>query len=241
MSAPVATTHVSREYAVEISNLEFTYGKRGPVLDIAAIKISTGSRVFLYGPSGCGKTTLLGLIGGVLTPQKGSVRILNQDLTSMSAHERDLFRGDHVGFIFQMFNLIPYLTVSENIILPCQLSSKRRSNMAEPPRDVALKWAKRLGLSAHFDQPVKNLSVGQQQRVAAIRALIGKPQIVIADEPTSSLDAERRGEFLNLLFELCDDAKATLIFVSHDLTLREHFTTHISLKDINSATIADEA
>lgn len=227
--------------AVEVTGLQFAYGHHQPVVEIPALAIPTGGRVFLHGPSGSGKTTLLGLIGGVLKPQRGQIKILGQDLTAMTAHERDLFRGDHVGFIFQMFNLIPYLTVSENILLPCQLSKHRQSRMAESPREVAHKWTKRLGLDRHFDHPVTSLSVGQQQRVAAIRAMMGRPELVIADEPTSSLDADRREEFIKLLFELCDDAKATLIFVSHDQSLKTNFSSHLSLAELNKISVASEA
>ncbi len=227
--------------AVEITDLQFSYKNSKQVIQIHSLKIPAGERVFLHGPSGSGKTTLLGLMGGVLTAQAGHVQILGQDLTAMTPHQRDLFRGDRVGFIFQMFNLIPYLSVAENILLPCQLSRHRLTRMAADPREAALKWATRLGLAKHFDHPVTNLSVGQQQRVAAIRALMGRPELVIADEPTSSLDADRREEFINLLFELCDEAKATLVFVSHDQSLKVNFTTHLSLKELNAAHITSEA
>ena len=232
---------MAESFAVEISNLQFAYGSHAPVVQIPALKIPTGGRVFLHGPSGSGKTTLLGLIGGVLKPQAGEIKILNQDLTAMTAHQRDLFRGDHVGFIFQMYNLIPYLSVSENILLPCQLSKHRHARMTEAPREIARRWAKQLGLEAHFDHPVTSLSVGQQQRVAAIRALMGKPELVIADEPTSSLDADRREGFIKLLFELCDEAKATLIFVSHDQSLKSAFSSHLSLASLNTVPAASEA
>lgn len=235
------TTAPTLLHAVDISGLKFAYGNHKPVVEIPSLKILPGSRVFLHGPSGSGKTTLLGLVGGVLTPQEGQIKILNHDLTAMTAHQRDLFRGDRVGFIFQMFNLIPYLTVSENILLPCQLSKHRESRMSEAPRDVARKWTKRLGLEQHFDHPVTSLSVGQQQRVAAIRAMMGRPELVIADEPTSSLDADRREEFIKLLFELCDDAKATLIFVSHDQSLKAHFSSHLSLAALNTVPLVSEA
>lgn len=232
---------LSSPLAVDISNLQFAYADHAPVVKIPALQIPVGERVFLHGPSGSGKTTLLGLIGGVLKSQSGQMKILNRDLTAMTAHQRDRFRGDHVGFIFQMFNLIPYLSVSENILLPCQLSKHRLSRMTESPRDVALRWSKRLGLETHFDRPVTSLSVGQQQRVAAIRALIGKPELVIADEPTSSLDADRREGFIKLLFELCDEAKATLIFVSHDQSLMTNFSSHLSLASLNTVPAASEA
>lgn len=227
--------------AVDIAGLQFAYGHHKPVVEIPKLQIEKGSRVFLHGPSGSGKTTLLGLIGGVLKPQSGHIKIFGEDLAAMTAHERDVFRGDRVGFIFQMFNLIPYLTVSENILLPCLLSSHRKSRMTDEPREVARRWANRLGLASHFDHPVTSLSVGQQQRVAAIRAMMGRPELVIADEPTSSLDADRREEFIKLLFELCDDAKATLIFVSHDQSLKSSFTSHLSLRELNRVPTQSEA
>jgi putative ABC transport system ATP-binding protein len=204
------------------------------VLDVPELRIERGERVFLFGPSGSGKTSLLGILAGVLAPRSGTVRVLGRDLSSMSAAERDRFRGEHLGYIFQMFNLIPYLTVLENITLPCRLNRNRRRRLgAITPEAAAERLAERLEISDLLAVGVTELSVGQQQRVAAARALIGAPELVIADEPTSSLDEDRRSRFLELLFEIGADSGSTLVFVSHDRTLLSHFDRSLSLPELN--------
>jgi putative ABC transport system ATP-binding protein len=226
--------------------LSFRWDKAHPAcLDIDRFAIDAGERVFLHGPSGSGKSTLLALLGGILTPQQGSVRVLGTDLTALSAGERDRFRVDHIGFIFQQFNLIPYLSVFDNVLLPCRFSSRRRLRAIASGAtliDEAVRMLDHLGLGPDLrNRPVMALSVGQQQRVAAARALIGGPEILIADEPTSSLDAERQSDFLDLLLKECDAAGATLLFVSHDRRLATHFTREVSLPDVNRVVIGEEA
>lgn len=221
---------------IDVSGLRFEYRAGKPILDIPALTIAAGERVFLYGPSGSGKTTLLGILAGVLAARTGSVKILGRDLIGMSAADRDAFRGSHIGYIFQLFNLIPYLTVAENITLPCRLNADRRKrlngrSMTDAARDVAAK----LGIEALMNENVNNLSVGQQQRVAAARSLIGTPEIIIADEPTSSLDQDHRERFIELLFDACKAASSTVVFVSHDRTLQPLFDRAISLADVNKA------
>jgi putative ABC transport system ATP-binding protein len=219
--------------AIHLRNVVFGYDPRTPVLRVDEFVVATGKRVFLYGPSGSGKTTLLGLVTGVLTPQQGSCMVLGKEMTKMSAPARDRHRGSEMGYIFQSFNLIPYLTVRQNVALPCQVHKRRRENMvAHTVNKEVERLVARLGLETYLDRNVKKLSTGQQQRVAIARAVIGKPSLVIADEPTSSLDADRRADFLELLFEVCDEAQATLVFVSHDRSLMERFEERIALSDI---------
>jgi len=191
------------------------------------------------GPSGSGKTTLLGLLAGILKPQRGSVTVLGTDITTLHSIARDRFRADHIGFIFQMFNLIPYLSVVENIILPCHFSALRKKRALEHSSDLkseALRLLTRLNL--HDEQllkkPVVELSIGQQQRVAAARALMGAPELLIADEPTSSLDSDHRQAFINLLFEECKASTTTLVFVSHDTSLAGLFHRRLQLDELNS-------
>lgn len=200
------------------------------------LRIERGERVFVFGPSGSGKTTLLGVIAGVLPAGAGSVRILGSDLATMSPGARDGFRAEHIGYIFQMFNLIPYLSVVENITLPCRLNRRRRDRLGgRDLEDEARRLAERLEIGRYLDAPVTELSVGQQQRVAAARSLIAAPELVIADEPTSSLDADRRTRFLELLFEICSEAGSTLAFVSHDRHLLPLFDRGLSLPELNRA------
>jgi putative ABC transport system ATP-binding protein len=139
-----------------------------------------------------------------------------------------------MGYIFQSFNLIPYLSVKENIELPCRVHAKRLKRITAPTLgEEVRRIAERLDLHPYLDRGVTKLSTGQQQRVAIARAMIGRPRLVIADEPTSSLDSDRQEAFLQLLLEVCDEARATLIFVSHDRSLMPHFDERISIAEIN--------
>ncbi len=226
---------------ITINDLRFRWRPEGPVvLDIPELTVHQGERLFIKGASGSGKSTLLNLLGGVLTPQKGGLNILGQALNGMSGSRRDRFRADHIGFIFQMFNLLPYLSPLENVLLPCHFSTLRRSRIEKrrsTPEAEARRLLDHLDLNDETGQlrPTNELSVGQQQRVAAARALIGAPELVIADEPTSALDWDRRRAFLELLERECRDLGTTLVFVSHDGSLESLFDRTIALDDINGA------
>jgi putative ABC transport system ATP-binding protein len=216
--------------------VQFSWQGQERLLDVERLTVERGERVFLKGPSGSGKSTLLGLIGGVLTPQSGNVSLIGTRLNDLDASGRDRFRGEHLGFIFQMFNLIPYLTVRENVLLPLQFSSARRKRLADlAPGGEVLRLLGALGLlgAGLLERPVTELSIGQQQRVAAARALIGRPEIVVADEPTSALDADTRAGFLELLMSECRSFGTTLLFVSHDSALSGQFDRALTMSDIN--------
>lgn len=220
--------------AVNMQDVSFGYDAHTPVLRVKELQIEKGKRVFLHGASGSGKTTLLGLISGVLLPQQGTCEVLGKELTQLSLSARDRHRGSEMGYIFQSFNLIPYLTVRENIDLPCRVHTKRRKRiMASSLDEEVERIAERLDLAGFLDRGVMRLSTGQQQRVAIARAVIGGPRLVIADEPTSSLDSDRQERFLRLLLEVCDEARATLLFVSHDRSLMTHFDERIAISDLN--------
>lgn len=222
--------------AIEFDAVRFGYRPGQTVLDVPALRVDRGERVFLFGPSGSGKTTLLGLVTGVLTAREGRVGVLGHDLTPLSGARRDALRAAHLGYIFQMFNLIPYLSVLDNITLPCRISTERRARLGgQSMNDAARELASHLGIAAHINDPVTQLSVGQQQRVAACRALIGAPELIVADEPTSALDADRRSDFIELLFRSCENVGATLLFVSHDRGLEPMFSRALSLPEINRA------
>ncbi len=222
--------------AVELRDVRFAYRAGRDVVAIDALEIPRGDTVFVHGPSGSGKTTMLGLLAGVLVADRGAVRILGTDLTRLSSGERDAFRARHLGYVFQQFNLIPYLSVRENILLPVRLDAARRARLggADPVR-AAEALAADLDIGGALDAPVTELSVGQQQRVAVARALIASPEVVICDEPTSALDSDRRERFLELLFKSCAKAGATLVFVSHDLSLQPLFSRALSLPAVNHA------
>lgn len=207
-----------------------------PVLDIAELRIEAGETVFLRGASGSGKSTLLNLVAGVLTPGAGSVELLGETVSGLSAARRDRFRADHVGFVFQMFNLLPFLSVVDNVLLPCRFS-RRRAAAAGDLHAEADRLLAALGLSgpARRARDVTELSVGQQQRVALARGLIGRPELVICDEPTSALDADSRDGFLSLLEAECAAAGAALLFVSHDASLAGRFGRRLDMAELNRA------
>ncbi len=212
-------------------------GQARPTLNIPSFRVAPGERIFIAGPSGSGKSTLLGLIAGILAPDRGTVAVGGVVLNGLSGARRDMFRGDHIGFIFQQFNLIPYLSILENVLIPCRLSAIRRERaalMAESPLAAARELLTRLDLSPDlWSRRVSRLSAGQQQRVAAARALIGRPSLLIADEPTSSLDADRRASFLRLLLKEAGEAGSTLLFVSHDQGLAAEFPRSVRLAELN--------
>jgi len=220
--------------AIAIENLSFAYDNKKAVIEIDEFRVRAGERIFLHGPSGSGKTTLLGLLTGILQASSGSVRVLDTDLSLLSARQRDRFRSHRMGYIFQQFNLIPYLSVKDNILLPVWISSERRQRIQSASVEVeATTLADRLGLRSFFRTNVMQLSVGQQQRVAVARALIGQPDFIIADEPTSALDDDRQQEFIDLLLERTQNAKTTVLFVSHNKRLASHFDRSVSLSDLN--------
>ena len=216
--------------AIELRDLAFGWHAAEPLLSIADFTVARGERVFLHGPSGSGKSTLLGLIGGVTRPDRGVIRLLGEDLTAMSESGRDAFRAEHVGFIFQLFNLVPYLSVIDNVLLPLRFSRRRRERIDDPVAE-ALRLLGALGLEDErlISRRVTELSVGQQQRVAAARALLGRTEILVADEPTSALDADARDAFLSLLMRECAAAGTSVLFVSHDRSLGRHFDRSVAL------------
>jgi putative ABC transport system ATP-binding protein len=230
---------------IDIRDLEFGWTPDRPLLHIERLAIPPAERVFVHGPSGSGKSSLLSLLAGVVVPRRGSLQVLGTEVPRLAGAARDAFRADHFGIIFQMFNLVPYLSVLENITLPCRFSARRRRQV--DARGGAEREAQRLlehldlTAEARSSRAVTRLSVGQQQRVAAARALIGRPAIVLADEPTSALDADRREAFLRLLFRECETEGATLLFVSHDRSLERLFDRTLALDDINDMLPAGSA
>jgi len=226
--------------AIELRGLRYAWpGAARPTLSIAEWRVAAGETVFLQGASGSGKSTLLALLAGVLLPQAGSVRLLGQDWAALPAARRDRRRVDHAGLIFQQFNLLGYLPVIDNVLLPCRFSPRRAARAAGSggsARAAAERLLARTGLApALWTRPAAALSVGQQQRVAAARALIGTPELVLADEPTSALDEPRRDDFMQLLIEACRAAGSALVFVSHDPRLAAGFDRCVDLSVLNLA------
>jgi len=228
------------EAIIDLNNVCFSWNNSGRMLlNIPEFRLKKCEHIFLQGPSGCGKSTLLSLVGGILIPKSGSIKVLGQEISNLSRSGRDAFRVDHIGFIFQLFNLLPYLSIKENVMLPLRFSKVRADRAGKTKNDrlnEAQRLLKALGLEEQQTEknPVIELSVGQQQRVAAARALIGNPELIIADEPTSALDTELRYSFLDLLFEECKKSGSTLLFVSHDSSLSDYFATKTSMDKLNN-------
>ena len=214
---------------IEVKHLTFAYEKEKSILDIESFRLKVGEKVFLFGPSGSGKTTLLGLLTGVLKLQAGSIHVAGADYARLSQRELDRFRGENIGYIFQSFNLLPYLSVRENILLPVKLHSARRARLLKDLKESCDELAERLGITHILDSLAMNISVGQAKRVAAARCLIGSPGLIIADEPTSSLDTDHRERFIQLLIEQAKESRATILFVSHDRSLVMYFDRAVDL------------
>jgi putative ABC transport system ATP-binding protein len=210
------------ELVVDASDLRFRWpGAGADALVLPALTIAPAESIFLRGASGSGKSTLLGLLAGVLVPSAGSLKLLGQETKTLSGPARDRLRADHLGVIFQQFNLLPYLSVLDNVELALRFSPRRR---AQAQAGDAGRLLGAMGLDAAlWKRPAATLSVGQQQRVAAARALIGRPALILADEPTSALDDDARDAFLRLLKACCAEAGSALVFVSHDARLASHF------------------
>jgi putative ABC transport system ATP-binding protein len=238
-TAPQADTTAPLRIVLAAEALRFTWpGVKTPCIDIEALRITAGESVFLHGPSGCGKSTLLSLLAGVLVADEGRVTLLGHDWSKLSGTQRDRCRVAHVGYIFQQFNLLPYLSVLDNVLLPCRFSARREAQAARngSSRDEAEHLLDQMGLDRSlWKRQALQLSVGQQQRVAAARALIGQPEVVIADEPTSALDEDRREAFLDVLLTACAVNHSALVFVSHDQRIAPRFARHVLLPEINRA------
>lgn len=223
---------------LSIRNLHYRWPKATrDLLRIESLTLEPGERMFLHGPSGCGKSTLLSAIAGVVDLPTGAVSVIGRDVGALRGGDRDRFRADHIGLIFQVFNLVPWLSTLENVLLPCRFSERRRARAGDDMVQAARKLIDELGLGTPelANAQAATLSVGQQQRIAAARALIGSPELIIADEPTSALDARATDEFLELLIRECVDADAALLFVSHDRSLERHFDRVVDFRELNGA------
>jgi putative ABC transport system ATP-binding protein len=223
---------------IDLDDIRFAWpGRHGFALSVERFVVEAGQKLLLVGPSGSGKSTLLSLISGIVVPASGRVRIVGTELSALGGAARDAFRAAHLGIIFQMFNLVPYLSVLDNVLLPISFAPARRARVLASSGTVegeARRLLEHLGLDAEqvANQSAATLSVGQQQRAAAARALIGTPEIVIADEPTSALDRDRQQDFLALLFGEIARVGATLVMVSHDQSLAPQFDTVVEIAAI---------
>lgn len=220
---------------IELNDLEMTYNDNGTklnVLSIDKIEIKNGEKVAFIGSSGSGKTTLFNLISGMITPTNGQVIVEDVDLTTLTEPERDLFRANHIGYIFQDFNLFPDFTVIQNVVLPMSFSkrySKKEMN------EKALEILKKVGMEQKANQKVKTLSGGERQRVAIARSIVNKPNVILADEPTGNLDYKNGVKIMELIKKISSDEKATLLVITHNNSQLEMFDRVINVEEINKA------
>lgn len=215
-------------YSLSIKDLFFTWSKQNDfAIRIPHWQVEVGKKVFLYGRSGEGKSTLLNLISGIESRYTGNIQVLGKDMATFNQRQKDIFRANNIGIIFQQFNLLPYLSAEQNILLAQRFKSV---SITPDPQELA-SICERLELSHHLlKQKANLLSVGQQQRVAVARALYGSPALIIADEPTSALDTQSREQFIQLLLDCAQNS--TVIFVSHDMTLASHFDQQLGLAQL---------
>jgi len=220
---------------LEISNLKKSYvtpdGARSAVIDVPQFTLEAGEQVALAGASGSGKTTLLHLIAGILTPDSGHIVVAGEEMTAVSEAGRDRLRAQTIGYVFQTFNLLQGYTALENVMLGQMFGGGADSGRA---RELLA----RVGLSDRLNYRPRQLSVGQQQRVAVARALANQPKLVLADEPTGNLDRRHALEALGLIREVCDENRAALLLVSHDQDALSRFDQVVSLGEVNRALYA---
>ncbi|WP_345991283.1 ATP-binding cassette domain-containing protein [Sulfurimonas sp. HSL-1716] len=221
---------------IEIASCVFKYPQNEKnTLDIMPLHIKSGEHIFIHGQSGSGKTTFLNVLCGIIEPDHSDIKILQTDFSKLKASQKDRFRADNYGTVFQQFNLMPYLNVKQNIALSCGFSKQKNLHVKDLDGEIK-RLLDALNLSsALLNTPAMNLSVGEQQRVAVARALIGNPKIIIADEPTSALDSSSKEKFMELLFAQVEAQGSTLLFVSHDRSLSSYFKTHYDFSHINRA------
>lgn len=224
------------ETILSLQDIAFNWpGSRQFSLQIKQFALHKGERVLLLGQSGSGKSTLLSLLCGIVSPQQGSISLAGQDLVGLSAAKRDRLRAEHIGVIFQQFNLLPYGSVADNILLPLTFAPTRRKRVTDKGDQLVevKRLCHALNLPAELIKaPAAELSVGQQQRVAVARALVGAPAVIIADEPTSALDSDNQQAFMDVLTQQLADAHASLLMVSHDASLAKYFDRVISMEQL---------
>lgn len=213
-----------------ISQLRFEYPKSEFVLNIDDLELGAGEKVAIVGPSGSGKTTLLNLIAGISVPGRGQITVDDVVISELSDAERRNFRSSKIGMVFQQFELIDYLTVAENILLPYFVNDSLK--LSGKTRESAKTSAEQMGLGDKLRRTARKLSQGEQQRVAICRALINTPKLILADEPTGNLDPKNKSLIMKLLFKYCDQNKATLVVVTHDTNILDGFERTIDFETL---------
>ena len=218
---------------LSVRNMQFRYPNSPFKLNVPRFDLEVGQHTAIVGPSGCGKTTFLSLLAGIIpltAPSNGEVRFRNVALPTASPNKMRSFRNDSIGFVFQDFRLIEYLSLKDNILLPVTLSLNTRDDDWERRADELIR---KVGLEEISDRPVSSLSRGEQQRVAVCRALLRRPTLVLADEPTANLDAGNATDVRDLLFEQANEIEATVVAVTHAHESLSCFTRVLPFGEIN--------
>ena len=221
---------------IDIDGLLFQYPKSAFQLDIEQLSMARGESVAVVGPSGSGKTTLLNLISGISVPERGKIVVDDTDVASLADAQRRNFRIANIGFVFQQFELISYLNLRENIVLPHLINKSLPLNKSVYHRAEAL--AESMGLGDKLNRRISQLSQGEQQRVAVCRALVTDPPILLADEPTGNLDPRNKRHILDLLFKHCEETNATMLVVTHDMAILDGFDRQIDFADFHREGVA---
>ncbi|MEM7783921.1 MAG: ABC transporter ATP-binding protein [Planctomycetota bacterium] len=214
---------------ISVENLQFKYPRSDFALQVPSLKISAGDRIAIVGPSGSGKTTLLNLISGIATPDQGTITVGEINLPKLSEKQRRDFRISQIGFVFQKFELLDYLNVKDNILLPFLINDSLMLSSEVIERAESL--TTQMGIKNKLNRRSDQLSQGEQQRVAICRALITQPNLILADEPTGNLDPNNKKLILDLLFHQATENKQTLIVVTHDMTLIDRFDTVVNFEE----------
>ena len=216
---------------IEVRDLDFRYAEGDFVLRIPRLAIERGSTVAVVGPSGSGKTTLLNLVAGIASPLSGSVTTNDTEITTLTDRARRDFRIRHIGLVFQEFELLEYLNVLDNILLPYCINAALE--LTSHVRDRARVLARDVGIADKLDRHPDKLSQGEKQRVAVCRALLTEPVLLLADEPTGNLDPHNKGRVLDILFDYAERSAATLVTVTHDLDLVDRFSRVVDFRQFH--------
>jgi len=217
------------EFVIGVRNLEFSYRVGGFRLGVPDLRIAVGESIAVTGPSGGGKTTLLHLLAGILVPSKGSVRFDGTEVSSLKDEDRQDFRALKMGLVFQEFELLEYLDVLDNILLPYRVSPVLELNGAV--RDRARSLAEHVGLGNKVHRYPGNLSQGERQRVAVCRAIVTEPAVILGDEPTGNLDVKNRDDVMDILFRYSDERSVPIVVVTHDRELMERFDRIVDVRE----------